>query len=82
MHHSSMYITGLALCTMGGARALGLQREIGSLVPGKWADCAVIRPPAGTAELSPAARVLSSGPRDVVATYVGGKDVHRLERPL
>ncbi|MEO7985043.1 MAG: amidohydrolase family protein [Gemmatimonadales bacterium] len=72
----------LALCTLGGARALGLESEIGSLVPGKWADCAVIRPPAGTAELSPAARVLASGPRDVVATYVGGKVVHRLERPL
>ena len=72
----------LALCTIEGARALGLQDEVGSLAPGKWGDCAVIRPPESSGTLPPPARVLASGPRDVVATYVGGKDVHRLERPV
>ena len=72
----------LSLCTIGGARALGLQGEIGTLSPGKWGDFALIRPTLATAKLSPAARVLGSGPRDVVATYLGGKVVHRLERPV
>jgi 5-methylthioadenosine/S-adenosylhomocysteine deaminase len=67
----------LALCTVSGARALGLERDVGSLRVGKWGDCTVIRPEPGTAGLRPAARVLASAPRDVVATFVGGKDVHR-----
>lgn len=71
----------LVLCTLGGARALGLGGEIGSLRPGKWGDCVVMRPSA-PANLSPAARVLASGPADVVATYVGGRDVYRVERPV
>jgi 5-methylthioadenosine/S-adenosylhomocysteine deaminase len=69
----------LALCTVSGARALGLEREIGSLRVGKWGDCAVIRPGRATAGLAPAARVLASGPRDVVATFLGGSDVHRAQ---
>ncbi|MFQ5461053.1 MAG: amidohydrolase family protein [Phycisphaerae bacterium] len=37
----------LAMGTLNGARALGLERVIGTLVPAKAADCAVIALPAG-----------------------------------
>jgi 5-methylthioadenosine/S-adenosylhomocysteine deaminase len=70
----------LALCTIEGARALGMDGEIGSLAPGKWGDCAVIRPPRGAAAAAPEEQVLASGPRDVLATFVGGRDVHRTSR--
>ena len=72
--------SALALCTISGARALGMDHELGSLRVGKWGDCTVIRPSPSTAGLAPAARVLRSGPQNVVATFVGGKDVHRVER--
>jgi cytosine/adenosine deaminase-related metal-dependent hydrolase len=66
----------IELCTMSGARALGLDAHTGSLLPGKWADCAVVRIPANTGG-TPAERVLASGPRDILRTYVGGKEVYR-----
>ena len=72
----------LALCTLEGARALGLDAEIGSLAPGKWGDCVVVRRPRGPAGASPEEQVLASGPRDVLATFVGGRDVYRTSRPL
>jgi 5-methylthioadenosine/S-adenosylhomocysteine deaminase len=66
----------IALCTLGGARALGLDGEIGSLRPGKWADCTVVRltqEPGG----SPAERILASSPADVLLTCLAGRDVYR-----
>jgi cytosine/adenosine deaminase-related metal-dependent hydrolase len=68
----------MALATLGGARALGLEGEIGSLEPKKWGDCAIIRPrsPAG----GPAERVLESRREDVVATFLGGRDVYRADQ--
>jgi len=65
----------LALATLGGAQALGLEGEIGSLEPGKWGDCAVVRPrsPAG----DPAEQVVEARREDVVATFLGGRDVYR-----
>jgi cytosine/adenosine deaminase-related metal-dependent hydrolase len=66
----------IELCTLAGARTLGLEAETGSLVPGKWADCAVIRTPTEPRG-SPAELVLASGPQDVLRTYAGGKEVHR-----
>jgi cytosine/adenosine deaminase-related metal-dependent hydrolase len=64
----------LALCTIGGARALGLEREIGSLTPGKYGDLAIVALGPGEGV---AARVLEAGSRGVEATFVGGREVHR-----
>jgi 5-methylthioadenosine/S-adenosylhomocysteine deaminase len=64
------------LCTLGGARALGLESEIGSLSVGKWGDCAVIALSDQREKGSPVERVLSSSPADVVMTCIGGKDVY------
>lgn len=67
----------IELCTLGGARAIGLDSETGSLRAGKWGDCTVIRLPASGTAASPAERVLASSPGDVLVTYLGGKEVHR-----
>jgi len=75
----------LALCTIEGARALGMEDETGSLAVGKWGDCVAMRvamrvagAPAGAA---PAEQILASGPEAVVATFLGGRDVYRTSRP-
>jgi 5-methylthioadenosine/S-adenosylhomocysteine deaminase len=65
----------IELCTLGGARAIGLDGETGSLQPGKWADCTVIRVPQGNN--NPAELVLHSSTHDVLGTYVGGREVFR-----
>ncbi|HXE57730.1 MAG TPA: amidohydrolase family protein [Gemmatimonadales bacterium] len=70
----------LELCTIGAARALGLDAAIGSLEPGKWGDCAVVRLPPGVARERVAAAVLDGGAGDVVATFVAGRPVHRTGR--
>ena len=66
----------LELATLGSARALGLDSEIGSLVPTKRADLTVISM-AGSAYLpweDPAGAVVFGGSPDrVVATYVDGR---------
>jgi 5-methylthioadenosine/S-adenosylhomocysteine deaminase len=79
----------LELGTLGSARALGLDGQIGSLVPGKQADLTVVSF-AGSAYLpweDPAAAVVFGGAPDrVIATYVdgearyekGGMDWHEL----
>ena len=64
----------IELCTLGGARALGLDRETGSLTPGKWGDCAIVRVAGND---NPAARVLHSSTHDVLGTYLGGREVYR-----
>jgi cytosine/adenosine deaminase-related metal-dependent hydrolase len=66
----------LELGTLGSARALGLEAEVGSLVRGKRADLAVVSL-AGSAYLpweDPAgAMVFGGSPERVLATYVGGE---------
>ena len=66
----------LELATLGGARALGLEREIGSLVPGKRADIAIVSL-SGSPYLpweDPAAAVVYGGaPERVLATLVDGE---------
>jgi cytosine/adenosine deaminase-related metal-dependent hydrolase len=65
----------LELCTLTGARALNLAGQIGSLDPGKWADCTVIRIQQTVG--SAAERVLASSLANVLRTYVGGREVYR-----
>jgi cytosine/adenosine deaminase-related metal-dependent hydrolase len=67
----------IELCTLGGARALGLAGETGSLRIGKWGDCVVIRLKKAGEENSPAELVLASSPADVLLTCLGGRDVYR-----
>jgi cytosine/adenosine deaminase-related metal-dependent hydrolase len=66
----------LELATLGGARALGLDEEIGSLVPGKRADLTVLSL-ADTSfvpwEDPVTGAVLGGSPQGVVATLVSGK---------
>jgi cytosine/adenosine deaminase-related metal-dependent hydrolase len=66
----------LELATIGGARALGLDSETGSLVPGKQADLVVVslaESPFLPWEDPAAAVVLGGGPERILATLVGGE---------
>ena len=65
----------LGLCTAGAAAALGWSEEIGTLAPGRWGDCVVLRPP--LSGLAPEERALRCAPGDVAATYLGGRPVYR-----
>jgi guanine deaminase len=76
------------LATLGNARALGLEGEIGSLEPGRFADIAVLDPRATPVlaarhELSESledtlfALMMLADDRAVAATYVAGRCVHR-----
>jgi cytosine/adenosine deaminase-related metal-dependent hydrolase len=67
----------LDLCTLSGARALGLDAETGSLRAGKWADCVVLRLPAAGSDVDPGEHVIASSSADVLLTCVGGRDVYR-----
>jgi cytosine/adenosine deaminase-related metal-dependent hydrolase len=79
----------LELGTLGGARALGLDEEVGSLAPGKRADLAVVSlegSPYLPVEDPAAAVVFGGSPERVLATFVdgepryerGGMDWHEL----
>jgi cytosine/adenosine deaminase-related metal-dependent hydrolase len=66
----------LELGTLGSARALGLDDEIGSLTPGKRADVTVVSlegSPFSPAEDAAAAVVFGGAPERVLATFVDGE---------
>jgi 5-methylthioadenosine/S-adenosylhomocysteine deaminase len=66
----------LELATLGGAHVLGLSDQIGSLVPGKLADLAVISlvdSPFDPVEDPVIAVVLGGSPDRVAATLVAGE---------
>ena len=70
----------LELATLGGARVLGLDAEVGSLVPGKQADLAVVSldgSPFDPVEDPATAVVLGGSPDRVAATLVHGEDRYR-----
>jgi 5-methylthioadenosine/S-adenosylhomocysteine deaminase len=66
----------LELATLGGAQALGIDAQVGSLLPGKQADLTVVSL-AGTSfipwEDPVTGAVLGGSPRGVIATLVSGK---------
>jgi 5-methylthioadenosine/S-adenosylhomocysteine deaminase len=70
----------LELATLGSARALGLEHEIGSLVPGKRADLAVVSlagSPLHPWEEPAAAVVLGGSPSRLLLTLVEGRPRYR-----
>ncbi len=67
----------VALGTIEGARALGLEAEIGSLSRGKWGDVIAVRSSRRSLIASPAGQVLASAPGEVILTVLGGRIVHR-----
>lgn len=71
--------TGLRLATLEGARALGVEDEVGSLENGKWADLAVVGTVPGGED--PEREVLeAAADSEVAATVVGGDLIYN--RPV
>jgi 5-methylthioadenosine/S-adenosylhomocysteine deaminase len=67
--------TGLELATLGGARALGIEDETGSIEPGKWADLVLVEtaPEDGDSERE----VLEAAAGGAIAvTVVGGNVIY------
>ena len=73
--HAMSGAEGLGLATLGGARALGIEGETGSLEAGKWADLAVVEaaPFEGDAEREVIEAAAGGG---VIATVVGGNLIY------
>ena len=68
----------LEAATRGGAAALGLDTEIGTLEAGKWADlcCLDLGGPAMQPALEPLSQVLLAGGRDLVSdVWVAGRQL-------
>jgi 5-methylthioadenosine/S-adenosylhomocysteine deaminase len=70
----------LELATLGGARVLRIDDEVGSLVPGKRADLAIVSlsgSPLDPVEDPVVSAVLGGSPDRVAATLVAGEDRYR-----
>jgi 5-methylthioadenosine/S-adenosylhomocysteine deaminase len=70
----------LELATLGGARALGLDADVGSLVPGKLADLAVVSlegSPYAPVEDPATAVALGGAPTRVLLTLIDGQVRYR-----
>ena len=66
----------LAAATRGGAAVLGLDAEVGTLEPGKWADvcCIELRAPAARAAGDTLRRLALTGGRDLVSdVWIAGR---------
>lgn len=72
----------LQLVTLGAARALGLDSEIGSLTPGKWGDLVALDLPGQVDVARLADTLLSRRAGDVHATFVAGREVWRRQAVL
>jgi len=66
----------IALATLDGARALGLEQEVGSVEVGKWGDLVAVRA-SGSPDADPIGTLLLTAPSDVVLTVLGGVIVHQ-----
>lgn len=66
----------LELVTIGAAKAIGLDRDVGTLEAGKWGDAVAIRIPDGTGIDRLHEAVLASTPADVACTWVSGRVVY------
>jgi cytosine/adenosine deaminase-related metal-dependent hydrolase len=67
--------TGLELATLGGARALGIEDETGSIEPGKWADLVLVETAPGDGDSE--REVLEAAAGGAVAvTVVGGNVIY------
>jgi cytosine/adenosine deaminase-related metal-dependent hydrolase len=73
--HGMRGAAGLELATLGGARALGIEAETGTLDVGKWADLALVEtsPEDGDAALGVLGAAAGGG---VAVTVVGGNVIY------
>ncbi|HWI44777.1 MAG TPA: amidohydrolase family protein, partial [Rubrobacter sp.] len=73
--HGMSGVAGLALATLGGARALGIEAGTGTLEAGKWADLVVVE--ASQEDGDPERGVLEAAAGGgVAATVVGGNMIY------